>query len=129
MNKEEIVILQFVNWFKMQYPQYINSLKVNYDNYKASIGVATKQKKLRTNVKGYPDITISVPKRAWHGLFIEAKADGVRIYQVKDRNKYSTPHLQEQGEYLNYLNGLGYYAVFGIGLDDLIEITNNYLKE
>ena len=42
MNKEEITVYQYVNWFKMQYPQHINSLKVNYDRYKASIGVASK---------------------------------------------------------------------------------------
>ena len=126
MNKEEITVLQYVNWFKMQYPQHINSLKVNYDRYKASIGVASKQKRLRTNVKGYPDITLSLPTKLYAGLFIEAKADGSKLLNKK--SEFATPHLKEQAAYLKYFSDIGYRAVFAIGLDEMILITNNYIK-
>lgn len=63
---------------------------------------------------GFPDMILPVPKRPYHGLFIELKFGS---------NK-PTP---EQERWLDALNEQGYLAVACWGADEAIEVISEYL--
>ena len=65
--------------------------------------------------KGFPDIFIYEPRGSYHGLAIELKVG------------YNKPTV-EQLTWLNKLTERGYLAMTSKGLDQTIEIINNYLK-
>ena len=62
----------FVLWFKYKYPDYrrlISAYKVTATSKKKG-----KQAQDEGLLAGYPDIFISIPRKEWHGLYIEFKA-------------------------------------------------------
>ncbi len=65
--------------------------------------------------RGFPDIFIYEPVGKWHGLAIELKVG------------YNKP-TKEQLYWRNELNKRGYVAEICNGLDETIEVINNYLK-
>ncbi len=73
--------------------------------------------KLAGYSKGFPDIQIPKPSKGYNGLFIEIK---------KGKGGVKSP---EQKAWIDYLNGQGYKALFAHGLDECIEILEDYLKE
>ena len=81
-------------------------------------------------VKGFPDLQICVPMERgidgeggtkkgemYHGLFLEIK---------KDKKSYPT---KEQKEWIAYLNEQGYCARVTKGLDESIELIDNYFNK
>lgn len=79
---------------------------------------------------GWPDVFIAYPSRTYHGLFIEIKKDNVPIYLRTGERKgqlVADPHVRAQHAVLQQLNDLGYFARFGIGLDNCIKILNWYM--
>jgi hypothetical protein len=65
--------------------------------------------------RGFPDLFIYEPVGKWHGLAIELKVG------------YNKP-TKEQLYWCNELNKRGYVAEICNGLDETIEVINNYLK-
>lgn len=63
---------------------------------------------------GVPDLMLPIPKGKYHGLFIEMKYG---------KNKPT----QNQTEYINYLNSVGYLAVVCYSCEEAIKIINEYL--
>ena len=59
-------------------------------------------------------------------LFIEIKKKGVAIFK-KDGTLRSDQHLEQQNKVLIMLHRAGYKATFGVGLDQCIDIIDNYL--
>ena len=93
---------------------------------KLTIGQAKRSAKLRSS-KGFPDIVIYEPRGGFHGLFLELKRDGVRIY-----NRYGEPateHIKEQHKILCKLDSLNYAAYFACGFDQAKQIIDEYLSE
>lgn len=130
---EEQELQQIVNWFKMQYPQYANIFKVNYDRYEKDIHKAVLQKRLNVKIDGHPDTQLYLPRkdkagRVYHGLFIEFKRTGITILTKKTKSVKKNKHIESQNAYLNKLNDLGYFAVFGLGFERTKEIIINYIK-
>ena len=75
-------------------------------------------------VKGFPDLQVCVPKGrgdirggVYHGLFLEIK---------KDKKSYPT---KEQKEWIEYLNEQGYCARVVKGLDESIQVIDDYFGE
>ena len=65
--------------------------------------------------KGVPDITFSVPRGEYHGLYIEMKTrEGGRV-------------SPEQQEKLDLLNKEGYKAVFTKGCDEAMRVFRDYV--
>jgi hypothetical protein len=63
--------------------------------------------------------------RPYKGLFIEVKAEGVKLY--KQNGDFATPHLKEQSEMIIRLRLKGYWAVFAVGFDQAkLEIDNYF---
>lgn len=75
--------------------------------------------------RGHPDIAIYEPRGSFIGLAIEVKREGERIY--KKDNTPKNEHIAEQIEYLGQLAYRGWYAVFGIGAPDIIQLMDDYL--
>jgi hypothetical protein len=124
--KEDSELLQLVKWFELQYPNESKYLKVNYDRYEPKPHIAKLQKDMHIRLDNWPDIQLPIPKGIYLGMFIEFKRTGTKILTKKQ--KYYSPHLKSQSQYLTDLCNSGYYAVFGVGFDDTIKIINNYMN-
>ena len=112
------------DYIRNQYP----SVMFNSDMsgaMKLTIGQAVAMKYLRSN-RGYPDIVIYEPRGGLHGLFIELKDEGVKLWNKSGQP--ATPHIAEQSECLVKLDERGYAVAFAIGFDDAKRIIDEYLK-
>ena len=89
------------------------------------------EQKAINNCKGYPDLFIAKPVGKYHGAFFEVKKVGNEPYYKEAARRGSLKndaHIQEQADMLDRLRKYGYYAEFAVGLDELIEVTEKYLK-
>ena len=121
-NQEEEVQKSVVKYLKLQYPdaKYCASLGGIRTSYKQAV-----KAKATGYVKGFPDLQICVPMErggtqgggTYHGLFLEIK---------KDKKSYPT---KEQKEWIEYLNEQGYCARVTKGLDETIEVIDNYFNK
>lgn len=82
--------------------------------------------------RGWPDLFIAAPRRIFPnsekyfcGLFIELKAEGVRIYKLN--GEYASKHIAEQGKVLDALCDAHYLGVFCMGFDDATKVIDYYL--
>jgi hypothetical protein len=91
---------------------------------KLTKGQAAKHKKLHPK-RGYPDLFIAEPSKECNGLFIEIKAEGVRL--KKKDGTWASDHLAEQNEMLNKLQKKGYAAYFAVGFEEAKNIIDDYL--
>ena len=95
---------------------------------------AKMQKMQNGGRRAWPDMFIAEPrprcidgawKYEWNGLFIELKKEGTRI---KKRNgEWASEHIKEQAIVLYELQNRGYKADFAIGLDQAINLIDEYL--
>ena len=122
-NQEEEVQKSVVKYLKLQYPdaKYCASLGGIRTSFKQAV-----KAKATGYVKGFPDLQICVPMErgdasegggVYHGLFLEIK---------KDKKSYPT---KEQKEWIAYLNEQGYCARVTKGLDESIEVIDNYFNK
>jgi len=124
MKQTEALLQQAVcKYITLQYPDIIFASDLS--GVKLSIGVAKKLKMLKSE-KGIPDLTLYEPRKGYHGLCIELKRDGVKLFK-KDGITYSDPHYAEQAEVLSRLSTKGYLAVFCIGWDQARGTIDGYL--
>ena len=92
---------------------------------KLTMGQAVAMKALRSN-RGFPDLSIYEPRGSYHGLFIELKMEGTKLY-----NKLglpATPHIGEQFDCLVELRQRGYKAEFACGYNEAKDILDDYLN-
>lgn len=94
---------------------------------KLTLGQAVALKSLRSG-RGFPDLAIYEKSKTgkYSALFIELKQDGTRLYNKSGMP--ATPHIDEQIKMIYQLNNRGYYADFGIGLDQCIKLIENYFN-
>ena len=111
------------NYIRFQYPDVL--FNTDLSGIKTTIGQAMQLKQLRSS-KGFPDIMIFEPRAGKHGLFIELKRTGEKIFNRS--GVYKTEHLEEQAAMIAKLNERGYYATFCIGADEAINIIDWYLN-
>jgi hypothetical protein len=95
---------------------------------KLSIGQAVSMKHLRSD-RGWPDLFIADPGKRfkYHGLFIELKKEGTKLYK-KDNMTPATPHILEQFELQILLQQRGYKCSFAVGFDEAKQIIDKYLS-
>lgn len=93
---------------------------------KLTMGQAVAMKSLRSQ-RGFPDLQIMEARNGFHGLFIELKQEGIKLY-----NKLglpATPHIGEQLYCLVDLRIRGYKAEFACGFDEAKNLIDDYLNE
>ena len=128
--REHEMYIQIADYMRYQYPEVIYRFDLAAD-LKLSIGQAKKHKRIQER-RGYPDLFIAEPafdmnrNRDIHGLFIELKKAGTRIYR-KDGRLVSDAHIREQFDMLEQLRQRGYMAEFACGFDEAKEIIDKYL--
>jgi len=112
-------------YIRYQYPGVLFNSDLA-GSMKLTIGQAVAMKALRSN-RGFPDLAIYEPKGKYHGLFIELKKDGEKIYK-KDYTPVSD-HVKEQLDCLIQLRRRGYATSFCIGFDATKKIIDDYMNE
>ena len=112
------------DYIRLQYPDVIFNTDLSGAT-KLTVGQAVALKSLRSG-RGFPDIVIYEPRKDYHGLFIELKQEGTKLYNKN--GEPATPHIAEQIEMINKLDDLGYCAYIAVGFDIAKTIIDNYLK-
>ena len=112
------------DYIRLQYPDVIFNTDLSGAT-KLTVGQAVALKSLRSG-RGFPDIVIYEARNDYHGLFLELKQEGTRLYNKKFVG--ATPHIKEQIQMLEKLNDKGYAACFAVGFDEAKTIIDNYLK-
>lgn len=122
---EKILHKQVCQYLRMQYPKVLFNSDMS-GSMKLTIGQAVQIKSLRSN-RGFPDIVIYEPRGKYHGMFIELKKDGEKLYK-KDGITPITDHVAEQKECMSELTIRGYDCYFCIGFDQAKQAIDTYLK-
>ena len=91
------------------------------------------QAKVMRSGKGFPDFVLYEPKGKYHGLFIEIKKEGEQIFAKRSPDKegfvkFASEHLSEQALMIEMLEQKGYYATFGVGMDECMKLVDNYMR-
>lgn len=76
---------------------------------------------------GWVDIFIAEPRGGYHGLFIELKKEGERVYLKDGKTLSSHSQIQKEGKFLERMRAKGYKAEFGIGYHSTMRIIDNYI--
>lgn len=88
---------------------------------------AKRQKAQNAGRRGFPDLQICQPIDSWHGFFLEIKKEGIRIVK-RNGELVANDHIREQASMIERLRQAGYFADFGIGLDDCLKKIDDYMK-
>ena len=137
---EEKVQLSFCKFVKKIYPDVIFTCDLA-SGLKLPVHVGALHKKMRSS-RAHCDFSASEPKLEYHGFFLELKKDSGEVF-CKDGvtfKKAKTPiklgnkivghydHIQEQWEMIQKLRKKGYWADFGLGLQDSIDKFVAYME-
>lgn len=124
MNEDRVQEL-VVQFLRLKYPKV--AFQANYlSGVKLPIGLAAKAKRLG-HEKATPDLMIFKPMGDYHGLFVELKAQYVKIYK-KDASGYSKEHYREQADKLYTLIQEGYCGVFSNGFEESTAMIEDYMS-
>lgn len=139
LNNEARLQIQIARYLANNYP------KVQFHSDFGSGAYLTKtqaaiQSKQNAGRRGWPDLFIAKKATAtihgkrgglkqmfYGGLFIELKADGVRL--KKKNGEWADDHIAEQAEILEKLRQAGYCAEFAVGFEETVKIITKYLGE
>lgn len=122
--RESIVHEQVCNYIRAKYPNVIfNSDGAGNNLSRAQAGMA----KMLRSVPGFPDLQIPEPRGGYHGLFLELKREGVRVF-LEDGSLSTNRHIVEQEHMLDLLQRHGYAADFAIGYDEAVSKIDWYMK-
>lgn len=122
---------QVADYIRLKYPSALFHSDFG-SGIKLTMGQAIRQKRLNGGRRSWPDMFIAEPafdmnrNRDIHGLFIELKKAGTRIYR-KDGRLVSDAHIREQFDMLEQLRQRGYMAEFACGFDEAKKIIDEYL--
>lgn len=124
LRHEEALQLQICGWMRIQHPGIMFTCDLG-SGMKMTMWQATKAQHMRSQ-RGMPDMMILEPRGVYHGLFLELKKKGTRVFKA-DGSIVADAHIQEQASVLAKLNLKGYLALFAVGFEDATEKINKYL--
>lgn len=123
-NPEYHLYRQIAYYLRVQYP------KILYHYDPTGLNLSKAQSGMLKGIqhsKGYPDLFIAEPRADFHGLYVELKPEGTKIYK-RDLLTPATDHIAEQIECIKKLNDRGYAAAFGVGFESTKKLIDQYLK-
>lgn len=123
-HSENTLTEQVTTYLQMQYPDVPFKMDI-MAGMKVTKFQGLKAKRMG-NTKSWPDLMIATARRGYYGLFLELKAEGVRL--VKRNGQPATDHLTEQAAMLQRLSEQGYFAQFAVGFDDFKGKVDWYLE-
>lgn len=113
--QEQIVVFQWAELMANRYPE------LNLIMHIPNGGLRSKPEAVRFKragvKKGVPDIFLPVPKKGYHGLWIEMK---------RQKGGRLSP---EQKAWIDNLNAQGYLAARCDGADDAIRVIKEYIEK
>ena len=123
------------DYIRLRYPEVLFHSDFG-SGIKLTKGQAIKQKRQNGGRRGWPDMFIAEARpskvfgvcdldRLYHGLFLELKKDGTRLY--KKDGSWATDHIAEQAETLQALQDRGYEVYFAVGFEEARKIIDEYL--
>lgn len=123
--KESLLHEKVCSYLKSQYPKVL--FRTDFAaGEKLTKSQAVRNKQLQ-KCKGWPDLFVSEPRKSYSGLFIELKAEAVKLYKL-DGSYLKDDHILEQAEVLSSLTERGYKAAFAVGFNEAKALIDNYLK-
>lgn len=121
--------MQVADYIRLQYPNVLFHSDFG-SGIKLTKGQAMKQKRLQGGRRAWPDMFIAYVRskgdKYYHGLFIELKKPGTRLF-TKDGRLVADAHIREQFDMLEDLRECGYMAEFACGFDEAKEIIDRYM--
>ncbi len=120
--KEESLQLAVSKYLKLKYPDVVFTSESS--GIRLTIGQAIKAKAMRSSDK-LPDMIILEPSQGYSGMALELKKEGETVFK-KDGNPVAG-RVAEQYKTLQKLSKKGYFATFGIGIDNAINLIDSYL--
>jgi hypothetical protein len=124
-NAEDIIQLAVVNYLRLKYPK-VRFLANYLSGARLPIYLAKKGKALGQAGQGTPDLFIFFNNGKYASLVIELKATGKTPFK-KDGMLKSDEHLIKQNNYICYLNSIGFYATFCVGINEAISTIDRYM--
>jgi hypothetical protein len=76
---------------------------------------------------GAPDLLIFQPNGKYYGLALELKRDTANPFK-KDGKLKKNEHIQEQADWLDYLQEVGWRALFAVGYENAMDIIDEYMN-
>ncbi|SDP32788.1 hypothetical protein SAMN04487914_10866 [Arthrobacter sp. ok909] len=123
VESEEIVMRRITSHLQSHWPNALYHVDFGSG---ANLTKAQAGKQIMLNGRrGHPDIVIYEVRGSFAGLAIEVKRESERIY--KRDGTPVTEHVGEQMKYLGEMAARGWYAVFGVGAPDCIQLIDDYL--
>ena len=113
--KEHLAQSLLVKWFRLQYPLMAKCLFAIPNGGVRHIGTALKLKSEGVTA-GVSDLFLMIPSGQKHGLFLEMKQKDGKLQQ-------------NQTEFLNLAESMGYGAEVAYGFEDGVEKIKKYLHE
>jgi hypothetical protein len=121
---EYLVAKNVAYYLRMQYPKVIFHFDPTGNKLtKAQAGMM----KAIQGGAGFPDLFICEPRGNYSGLFLELKAEGVKI-KKGDGVSYASDHVRSQADMLERLRAKGYYACFAVGFDEARNFIDAYMN-
>jgi len=117
--------VMFVNYVDTNYPDVVCISTLN--GVPLSKGLARKMAQLNPK-KGISDIIILEPKGEYHGLIIEFKRTGEKVFK-QNGELYKNDHLHEQYNFLKKLGSKKYFTTFAIGFVEARKIFCEYMTK
>ena len=114
-NDEHLAQSLLIKWFRLQYPLMAKCLFAIPNGGARHIGTAIKLKSEGVTA-GVSDLFLMIPSGQKHGLFLEMKTEMGKLQQ-------------NQIEFLNLAESMGYGAEVAYGFEDGVEKIKNYLQE
>ena len=118
----QIVLSKYIS---LQYPNVI--FCCDMQGMRLPLGLAIVASRTRS-ISGYPDMFIACPKfiggKHYSGMYLELK---VTTPFKADGSLKKDKHLEQQQKTLQHLESIGYYAKFGVGIDDCIRQVDWYM--
>lgn len=124
MRPEKILHSMVVTYLKYQYPDVL--FNTDLSGVFLTPGLAAQMARLRSD-RGHPDLVIYEPRNGYYGLFVELKAEGVKI-TTEVGTLVADSHIRQQAAYIQKLKDRGYCALFAVGFDEAKNVIDNYLK-
>lgn len=127
-NSEAMLHQQITEYLKIRY-KYVLFRTDFAAGLKLSMPQAILHKKLQAS-RAWPDLQIAQPSHVLYGeypgLFIELKAEGVKLYKA-DGSLRANEHIEEQAVMLQRLRDRGYKAEFCVGFNEARKLIDEYL--
>ncbi len=121
--RETEIQMALCKYCRLKYPKALFNVDLSGMNLSKT---QSGQAKVMRSGKGFPDFMLYEPKGQYHGLFIELKAEGIKLY--KESREPTTDHVIEQLAMIDELKKRGYQAMICIGLDHAMIALDTYMK-